>query len=33
MTDEEKQTFFEEKMAEEKAKREAQENVIDKLLA
>jgi hypothetical protein len=33
MTDAEKQTFFETKMTAEKAKREAHENVIDKVLA
>lgn len=33
MNDEQKQAFFETKRAEQKAKREARENVIDKLLA
>ena len=33
MTDEEKQTFFETKRAQQKAKMEARESVIDKLLA
>jgi hypothetical protein len=33
MTDSEKQTFFETKMTEQKAKMITHENVIDKLLA